>query len=218
MNIFIIFHVMCGALCVISAPSGAGKSTLIQALMQSHCYLSDIRLSISYTTRVKRPGEVDGKDYYFISKKDFEYMIHANIFFEYARVFNYYYGTSKNDIRNMLSAGAHVILDIDWNGAKQVRNKILKNVYTIFILPPSKKVLEDRLRSRAQDTEKTIFLRMQEAISIINHVIEYDYVVINDNFDIALRHLQSIILSEQLRFTYQTIRYEKLINNLLKSN
>lgn len=203
-----------GVLCVISAPSGTGKSTLIKNLMACNNYhFNNLKLSVSYTTRVKRSGEIHGKDYYFISVKKFKYMIHSNIFFEYAKVFNHYYGTSKNNIIAMLDAGAHVILDIDWNGAKQVRSKV-SNIYTIFILPPSKKELEYRLRNRGKDTEKVISFRMKEAIDAINHISEYDYVIVNDNFDIAFKHLKSIVLSEQLRYFLQKIRYKILINNL----
>lgn len=206
-----------GMLCAISAPSGAGKSTLIQALIQNNYYLSNIKLSISYTTRVKRFGEIHGRDYYFVTIKEFKYMIHANVFFEYTKVFDNYYGTSKNNINAMLATGTHVILDIDWNGVKQVRNKI-SNIYTVFILPPSKKELKHRLKTRAHDTEKIIALRMKQAIGFVNHITEYDYIVVNDNFDVAFRHLQSIILSVQLRYMYQKIRYKKLINSLLVSH
>lgn len=203
-----------GALCVISAPSGTGKSTLIQALIKSNNYLNDVKLSISYTTRIKRFEEVHGKDYYFISVKEFENMIHKNLFFEYAKVFNNYYGTMKNNIESMLNTGAHIILDIDWNGTKQVRNKTT-NVYTVFILPPSKKALERRLKNRAQDAASMISFRMKKAIDIIHHVLEYDYIVINDNFDIAYRHLKSIILSEQLRSIRYKTCYKKLINSFV---
>lgn len=206
-----------GVLCIISAPSGAGKSTLIKALMRNSCFFSsNIKLSISYTTRDRRPGEIHGKDYYFVSIKEFKYMIDANLFFEYAKVFNYYYGTLKSNIVSMLSAGIHVILDIDWNGAQQIRNQMLTNIYTVFILPPSRKELENRLRNRAQDTDKIIALRMKEVVNVINHITEYDYVIVNDNFSTAFRCLKSIILSEQLRCVRQKIRYKNLINSLLK--
>lgn len=210
-----------GILCIISAPSGAGKSTLIHKIIQNHkCYLYNIKLSISYTTRPKRLGEINGKDYYFISDKKFKQMIDNHMFIEYAQVFNHYYGTGKKNITTMLNSKTHVILNIDWKGAKQIRNKI-SNVYSIFILPPSKKELEQRLRKRGKDTDQSITERIKKATLEINHFNEYDYIVINDNLYTALTHLQSIILSEQLRIIYQEKKYNKLINNLLsliKSN
>ncbi|URJ28708.1 guanylate kinase [Blochmannia endosymbiont of Camponotus sp. C-046] len=204
-----------GILCIISAPSGAGKSTLIQTVMQYNRFIYQTKLSISYTTRIQRPGEIHGKDYYFVSKKMFKYMIDRNMFFEYAKIFNYYYGTAKSNIEMMLNTGVHIILNIDWKGAQQIRNKISKNIYTIFILPPSKKELAHRLYLRGQDTKKVIAIRMKQAMDEISHFKEYDYVVVNDNFDVALIHLQSIMLSEQLRIAHQEIRYATLINNLL---
>lgn len=204
------------AVCVISAPSGTGKSTLIQHLIRNNDYLNDIKLSISYTTRVKRVGEIHGRDYYFISVKEFEYMIRADVFIEYAKVFDHYYGTSKYMIRKILDSDSDVILDIDWNGARQVRNKI-SNIYMIFILPPSREILEFRLKNRAQDTEVSIAMRMEKMTDIICHIRKYDYVVINDDFDITCKYLHAIILSEQLRFIYQKFRYKGLIHCLLKS-
>lgn len=188
-----------GSLCIISAPSGTGKTTLIDALQKKSCFIYNTQLSISYTTRKQRFGETHGKDYYFISKKKFQHMIDKNMFFEYAKIFNHYYGTEINSIKTMLNAGIHVILNIDWQGAKQIRNKI-SNVYTIFILPPSQNELEKRLRIRDKDTDQVIITRMKKSIIEMNHLEEYDYIIINDNFDIALMHLKSIIISEQLRF------------------
>lgn len=203
-----------GVLCVISAPSGTGKSTLIQSLICNQSNLVDIKLSISYTTRLKRFGEVHGREYYFVSMKEFKSMIYADLLFEYAKVFNQYYGTAKSDIITMLETGAHIILNIDWNGARVIRNKV-SNIYTIFILPPSQQALKLRLKNRAQDTEEMIALRIKKAREEMYHISEYDYVIINDNFDVACQQLQSIILSEQLRYVYQKIRYKKLINRLL---
>lgn len=214
-ELYIFMMKSLGALCIISAPSGTGKSTLIQTLMKCNCFIDKIKLSISYTTRIKRSGEIHGKDYYFISQKKFKYMINKNKFLEYAKVFDHYYGTLKNDIRTMLNTGIHVVLNIDWKGAQQIRSKISNNIYTIFILPPSKEELSRRLHFRGQDEKKMIAERMKHAIDEISHFKEYDYVVINDDFNIALTHLQSIILSEQLRMAYQKIRYKRLINNLL---
>lgn len=204
-----------GSLGIISAPSGTGKSTLIARVIQkNHYFLYKTQLSISYTTRTRRLGEIHGQDYYFISEKKFKNMIYNNMFLEYAKVFDHYYGTKKDNINTMLDSGTHVILNIDWQGAKEIRNK-MSNVYTIFILPPSKKELEQRLRIRGKDTNQIITNRMQIVIDEINHIKEYDYIIVNDDFNIALTHLKSIILSEQLRFIYQKKRYDKLINHLL---
>ncbi|CAD83291.1 guanylate kinase [Candidatus Blochmanniella floridana] len=202
-----------GLLGIISAPSGAGKSTLINALQKNDSILQ-IKLSISYTTRKKRPGEVHGKDYYFISIEEFQNMINQNMFLEYAKVFNHYYGTEKNSIKLMLNSGVHVILNIDWQGMNQIRNKKL-DFYTIFILPPSQKELEKRLRFRGLDTDQVIFDRMKQAMNEISHCKEYDYIIINDDFNIALIYLQSVILSKQLKIDYQEYHNSNLINNLL---
>lgn len=206
-----------GVLFAISAPSGTGKSTLIKALIKNQYCINNINLSISYTTRVRRSGEIHGKDYYFISIKEFECMIRANAFLEYAKVFNHYYGTAKNSIEVMLANGINVILDIDWNGIRQIRSKT-SNIYTIFILPPSKEELNRRLKIRAQDAKEVISFRLKQTVDIVKHIKEYDYIIINDNFDVACKHLQSIILSEQLRYVHQEIRYKKLINNFIKSS
>lgn len=204
-----------GSICIISAPSGAGKSTLIDRIVKNRTYfLYDIQLSISYTTRPKRSKEIHGQDYFFISKKKFKTMIKHNMFFEYAQVFNHYYGTSKKTIKTMLNSGKHIILNIDWQGAKQIRTQI-SNVYTIFILPPSKQELQKRLLTRQQDTNKIITNRMKTAINEINHFHEYDYIIVNDNLNTALIHLKTIILSEQLRLIHQKELHNKLINNLL---
>lgn len=204
-----------GPICIISAPSGAGKSTLInQVIKNKKNFIYDIQLSISYTTRPKRSKEIHGQDYFFVSKKQFKTMIRNNIFFEYAQVFNHYYGTSKKTIETMLNSGKHIILNIDWQGAKQIRTQI-SNVYTIFILPPSQQELQQRLLTRKQDTNKTITNRMKTAINEINHFQEYDYIIINDNLNTALIHLKTIILSEQLRSIHQKKLHNQLIDNLL---
>lgn len=202
-----------GSLCIISAASGTGKTSLIRAIQKNH-NLYNIQLSVSYTTRQKRSNEIHGQDYYFISKKKFQHMIDNNMFLEYAIVFNQYYGTTINNIKTMLDSGMHVILNIDWQGARQIKNKI-SNVYTIFILPPSKKELEKRLRNRGKDTNQIITTRMKKSIHEITHFTEYDYIIVNDDFETALIHLQAVILSEQLRLTYQQKRCSKLLINLL---
>ncbi|URJ25082.1 guanylate kinase [Candidatus Blochmannia ocreatus (nom. nud.)] len=205
-----------GILCVISAPSGTGKSSLIYSLIRDNRVPDGTKLSISYTTRLRRASEVDGRDYYFISKKKFESMIKKKMLFEYARIFNQYYGTGLDYVQSMLYNGMHVILIIDWKGARQVREKILNNnIYTIFILPPSKEELARRLRKRGQDSEKVIAVRMKQAINEISHFKEYDYIVINDNFDVALRHLQAIMLAEQLKIVLQKTSCADLLDSLL---
>ncbi|ADV33989.1 guanylate kinase [Candidatus Blochmanniella vafra str. BVAF] len=206
-----------GSLCAVSAPSGTGKSTLICALQKKNCLLFDTQLSISYTTRKRRFGEKHGVDYYFISFKKFKFMIDNNMFFEYAKIFNNYYGTGKNKIESMLNAGTHIILDIDWKGVQQIKNRVT-NFFTIFILPPSKEELELRLRLRRKDTNEIISNRMKHAVNDICHFKEYDYIIINDDFNIALFHLQSIILSEQLRLVYQKQQHNDLIIDLLSEN
>lgn len=210
---------MSGLLCIISAPSGTGKTTLIRSITKNSTYfLYHTQVAISYTTRPKRCGELHGKEYYFVSKEKFRYMINSNMFFEYAKIFNNYYGTEKNNIESMLKSGIHVILNLDYQGVKNVRNAISKNIYTIFILPPSKKELENRLRSRGKDTDTIIVHRMNTAIHEIKHCKEYDYIVINDDFKVALIHIQSIILSEQLRLKQKTNGYDYLISSLSSLN
>lgn len=205
-----------GSLCIISAPSGTGKTTLIQSIQNNKYLLYNTKLSVSYTTRQQRYGEIHGKDYFFVSKKTFQHMINKNMFFEYAKIFNHYYGTETKNIKTMLNEGMHVILNIDWQGTRQIRNKI-SNIYTIFILPPSRNELEKRLHIRGKDTNQIIINRMKKIKKEINHFEEYDYIIINDDFNTASIHLQSIILSEQLRLSYQKERHNKLIKNLLFS-
>ncbi|UAJ65501.1 guanylate kinase [Candidatus Schneideria nysicola] len=198
---------------IISAPSGAGKSSLIQALLNSHV-VCNTQLSVSHTTRAIRPGEVQGIHYEFVSIKEFEKMIDENAFLEYARVFGHYYGTSYRGIHKMLQKGVDVFLDIDWQGAKQVRDKI-SNVCSIFILPPSKEELKKRLSNRAQDSRENIEWRMAQVVTEIIHVVDYDYLIINDEFNTALFELKSIIYAERLRIKCQSIRYRSLIAKFL---
>ncbi|MBK4775713.1 guanylate kinase [Candidatus Pantoea edessiphila] len=198
---------------IVSAPSGTGKSSLIQALLEIK-KMHSIRVSISYTTRSIRPGELHGKHYYFISKSEFETMIANHDFLEYAQVFKHYYGTSLTEVNNIISRGFDVLLDIDWQGAQQIRNKI-SNTKSIFILPPSKNELNKRLLSRGQDNKEVITLRMKKSIEEMRHYKEYDYLIINDDFNVALSELKSIICAERLNILRQTIRYKNLINNLL---
>lgn len=202
---------MQGKLFILSAPSGVGKSSLIQALLKIYP-LS--KVSISHTTRCPRPNEKNGKHYYFISKKKFKLMIEKNNFIEYAKVFGNYYGTSYNTIKKMLSKNINIFLDIDWQGARKIRT-FIPDTCSIFILPPSKKELNHRLCARGQDTKKVILTRMQYALEEIRHYIEYDYLIINDNFKVALSELKNIIYASYLCVRYQRIRYNSLIKDLL---
>ncbi|MFV1997857.1 MAG: guanylate kinase [Acidiferrobacterales bacterium] len=178
-----------GTLYILSAPSGAGKSSLATALVDSS---SDTVVSVSYTTRKARPGEKEGVHYYFIHEDDFTAKIASGDFLEYARVFDHYYGTSRSTVETLLSEGKNVILDIDWQGARAIREQI-KDSVSIFILPPSRSELENRLKGRSQDSEETISRRMRDAISEMSHYNEFDHVVVNDNFDQALDDLRAII-------------------------
>jgi guanylate kinase len=201
-----------GNLFILSAPSGAGKSSLINALLKKH---ADMKVSVSHTTRGPRPGEENGVHYHFVSTGEFKALIDKNDFFEWAQVFNNYYGTSKQAIESQLDAGSDVFLDIDWQGAQQVR-KILPDVHTIFILPPSKVELEQRLNKRGQDSQETIAGRMAQAQSETSHYNEYDFVIVNNNFEIALADIETIVMAQRLRVKAQTIRHQDLLNSLLK--
>ena len=201
-----------GNLFILSAPSGAGKSSLIGALLQKH---SDMKVSVSHTTRSPRPGEENGVHYHFVSVDEFKALIEKNDFFEWAQVFDNYYGTSKQAIESQLAAGIDVFLDIDWQGAQQIR-KLVDDVETIFILPPSKEELESRLNNRGQDSAEIIAGRMAKAQSETSHYNEYDYVVVNDDFDTALTEIETIVMAKRLSLKSQTVRHQALLENLLK--
>ncbi|UJX26053.1 guanylate kinase [Pseudoalteromonas sp. CF6-2] len=201
-----------GNLFILSAPSGAGKSSLISALLNKH---SDMKVSVSHTTRSPRPGEENGVHYHFVSVEEFKALIDKNDFFEWAQVFDNYYGTSKKAIETQLDAGIDVFLDIDWQGAQQIRN-LVDDVETIFILPPSKEELESRLNNRGQDSAEVIAGRMAKAQSETSHYNEYDYVVVNDDFDTALAEIETIVMAKRLSLKSQTIRHQELLNALLK--
>lgn len=178
-----------GNLFVITAPSGAGKTTLTKALLSAD---PQLRFSVSFTTRAPRPGELNGRDYFFVDHARFEAMIAAGELLEHARVFDNYYGTGREQIELHLVAGTNVILDIDWQGARQVRTHMADSVL-VFILPPSLAELERRLRGRATDSDEVIRRRLAAAMDDMAHWDEFDYVVINDNVDTALAALQAII-------------------------
>lgn len=178
-----------GKLLIFSAPSGAGKTSLARALMEQRPQLA---FSVSTTTRAPRPGEREGVDYHFVRQDRFEAMVTAGDFLEYARVFDHYYGTSRSSVEAMRGAGRDVILDIDWQGARAVKARI-PDAVSIFILPPSREELERRLRGRGQDPEDVIARRMRDATSEMRHYGEFDFVVINDDFEAALADLRAII-------------------------
>ena len=200
-----------GTLYIISAPSGGGKTSLVHALLQS---IHNLEVSISHTTRGPRPGEQDGIDYHFVDATSFEKLIKDNIFLEHAEVFGNSYGTSQQWVQEKLNAGIDIILEIDWQGAQQIRQK-MPDAIGIFILPPSWEILEKRLRERAQDDEKVITKRMTQARAEISHYHEYDYLIVNDNFAKALADLSAIIRVRRLRLIVQKIDQTKLLADLL---
>ena len=201
---------MTGILFVVSAPSGAGKTSLVRALLSAE---PEVRLSISYTTRRPRPGEADGRDYHFVTPDDFERMLEAGEFLESATVHGNRYGTSQKWIQSELSLGHDVLLEIDWQGAQQVR-KLMRGVVSIFILPPSLEALQERLVGRGQDSEEVIARRLDAAREEMSHGAEFEYAIINDDFDRAARDLTSIIRAERLKFPRQAARHGKLFNRI----
>ena len=202
---------MSGTLYIISAPSGAGKTSLVNALVKT---LDNVKVSISHTTRQKRPDETDGVNYHFVSTAKFQEMMEKGGFLEYAQVFGNKYGTSEAWVEETLSRDIDVVLEIDWQGAQQIRH-IKPDALGIFILPPSREALEMRLQGRGQDDDEVIARRMEESIEEISHYVEYQYVVINDDFDTALKDLETIIASQRLALSAQVDRNPKLISSLL---
>lgn len=200
-----------GTLYTISAPSGAGKTSLVNALLES---TDAIQVSVSHTTREKRPGEIDGVNYHFVDQKTFLNMVGESAFLEHAQVFTNFYGTSKQWVQDTLLSGNDVILEIDWQGAAQVR-KQLPETRSIFILPPSRETLRERLTGRGQDGESVIEARMAEAKSEISHYVEGDYIIINDDFDQALLELRSVIYAERQTLAKQQVRHQALLESLL---
>jgi len=171
-------------------------------------------VSVSYTTRPCRPGEQDGVNYHFVDLQTFQRMIAKDEFLEHAEVFGNRYGTARANILERLQQGVDVILEIDWQGARQVRQRLPEAV-GIFIVPPSRETLEQRLRSRGQDSQETIERRMQDAVSEISHYHEFDYLVVNDEFDVALTELRAIVLARRLRVEVQRVKLNKLLTRLI---
>ncbi|WP_144212149.1 guanylate kinase [Shewanella donghaensis] len=201
-----------GNLFIVSAPSGAGKSSLISALLKDKP--SDMQVSVSHTTRQPRPGEVNGQHYHFATVEDFKALIADEAFFEWAEVFGNYYGTSRKVIEQTLSEGIDVFLDIDWQGAEQVK-KVMPEAIGVFILPPSKAELERRLTGRGQDSQEIIDGRMAQAVSEMSHYTDYEFVIVNDDFDTALGDLYAIIRSQRSTYASQIHTHNDMIDDLL---
>ena len=203
---------MSGNLFIISAPSGAGKTSLVQALLDINPHID---LSVSYTTRDPRYGEQDGKDYHFVGRGDFLAMAKRGEFLESAEVYGNLYGTSQSWISQEIARGRDILLEIDWQGAAQVR-RLFPDCISIFILPPSLQALEQRLKGRGKDNDAVIARRIAAVSADVAHVAEFDYVIINDNLGEALRELDAVVLSAKLVCARQMSRHQELINQLQK--
>ena len=202
---------MPGTLYVIAAPSGAGKTSLVEALVSQ---TSNIRVSVSHTTRPQRPAEIDGVNYFFVDKKTFETHAAQNFFLEHAHVFNHEYGTCGKWVTKQLATGLDIILEIDWQGAEQIK-KHYPEAVSIFILPPSLNSLQERLFKRQQDDEKTIASRMHKAKDQMQHYKDFDYLIINDDFATAVTELQAIVQAERLKRERQLAHLQPLLADLV---
>ena len=200
-----------GTLFIVSAPSGAGKTSLVRALREE---CPGLAVSVSHTTRAQRPGEQHGRDYFFVDREVFGRMVNDGEFLEHARVFDNQYGTARSTVEAALARGEDVILEIDWQGARQIR-ELMPACRSIFVLPPSREALEERLSARGQDDTATIARRMADAISEMSHYGEYDYLVINDDFRVALGELRTIIAASRLHTPRQSAQQQHLIDALL---
>jgi guanylate kinase len=201
-----------GSLIVVSAPSGAGKSSLVKALIGS---MSNLEVAVSHTTRNPRPGEVNGREYHFVSQDEFKKLVAEDAFLEHAQVFDNFYGTAKSSLEGPLRQGRDLILEIDWQGARQVC-ELIPEAVTLFILPPSVEALRQRLEGRGQDDESIIQRRMRDAQAEMSHLHEFDYLVINDVFEDALAEISTLIRALRLRCPLQARRHQALVQNLLK--
>lgn len=197
---------------VLSSPSGAGKTTISRALLADN---NDLIVSISVTTRPRRPGEVSGQDYFFVDIPTFNEMIQSGDFLEYAKVHDNYYGTPRNPVEDALRSGKDVIFDIDWQGTQQLAEIAREDLVTVFILPPSHAELERRLRGRAQDSEEVIRRRLSKAAEEMSHYSEYDYVIINDDIDKAIARGQLILDAERLR-RHRLVGVSDFVRGLMK--
>ncbi|MFJ3447041.1 guanylate kinase [Pseudomonas sichuanensis] len=200
-----------GTLYIVSAPSGAGKTSLVTELIKQDQH---VRVSVSHTTRAMRPGEAHGVNYHFVVHEEFKALIAQGDFLEHAEVFGNFYGTSRSALQETLDQGFDLILEIDWQGAQQVR-KLMPEARSIFILPPSQQALRQRLDGRGQDSEEIIAGRMKEAVSEMEHYDEYEYVIINDDFDVALDDLKAVFRSNRLLLKKQQQRHEALLKQLV---
>ena len=198
-----------GLMFVLSSPSGSGNTSLSRKLLE-------LDLSISYTTRPPRPGEIDGEDYFFVNNDDFADMQEQNEFLEYAKVFDYYYGTPKKPVKNILDKGRDILFDIDWQGTQQLMNNSKDDLVKVFVLPPSIEELERRLKERKQDKDEIIQKRMSRASDEMSHYAEYDYILVNDNFDETVEEIISILNAERLK-NHRQIRTQKIVKNLRNS-
>lgn len=205
---------MAGTLFIITAASGTGKTSLVKQLIAT---TNDLAVSVSHTTRQPRVGEIHGEHYYFVARDEFVKLIHQSAFLEYAEVFDNFYGTTQASVEHLLAHGTDVILEIDWQGALQVK-KILPQAVMIFILPPDRQALRQRLSGRGQDSEAVIEKRLAGAVTEMQQYLQFDYVVINDVFEIALMELKAIILSQRLTLEKQQKRHEKRILALLNTS
>ena len=203
-----------GDLFIIAAPSGGGKTSLVNALLKRDPRLV---LSVSHTTRQPRPGEIDGQQYHFVSDHEFLAMVEAGDFLEHAQVFDHYYGTNRNTVAQQLADNKDVILEIDWQGARQVRS-MFERVCAIFIIPPSLATLRNRLTARAQDSDEVIDRRMRDAQAEISHWQEFDYLVVNDDFSLALEELATIINDHRERRPFKTNEAHQNLAQLLGSS
>lgn len=200
-----------GKLYIISAPSGAGKTSLVKQLIAD---MTSLTVSVSHTTRPMRVAEQNGVDYFFVSVDKFKDMIGEQAFLEHAQVFDNFYGTAQQTVEDYLAHGLDVILEIDWQGAEQVR-RMLPDSVSIFILPPSISVLRERLQSRGQDKEEIIARRMRDAVAEMSHYPEFDYLIVNDDFDTALNQLKSVITANRLLQGRQQLELSQLLQDLL---
>jgi guanylate kinase len=200
-----------GTLLTVSAPSGAGKTSLVKALAEQD---PQVRVSISYTTRLKRPREKDGVNYHFVNRQTFHKMLEAGEFLEYAQVFSHFYGTSAQWVKDTLENGLDVILEIDWQGAQQVK-RLIPEAQGLFIMPPSQQALLERLRDRGQDNDDVIKQRMKEAIKEMSHYRDAQWLIINDDFSRALEDFQSLMVAQRLKIQNQEYRHFRLLSELL---
>jgi len=200
-----------GQLYTVSAPSGAGKTSLVKTLLQT---TENLLVSVSHTTRRKRDGEIHGRDYFFVDEKEFLTLLDSGEFLEHARVFDHYYGTSRDTVETNLNRGCDVLLEIDWQGAQQVREQ-MPECRGIFILPPSREILVQRLHKRGKDSEQVIARRARDAVTEMSHYGDADYLIINDDFDVARNEFAAIITSARLQRKVQAQRHAQLLTSLL---